>query len=159
MGYAWGMADSRPDTWQHIETVRAWLHRCVLDLLHRGQHHDHSKLTPPELEAFDRMTPGLAETTVGTPEYEDARRQLGTALEHHYRVNSHHPEHWANGVRDMSLLDLLEMVCDWKASGERHNDGGDLHRSIEVMQDRFEYGDELKSILHRTADALSNLSA
>jgi hypothetical protein len=340
------VADSRPDTWQHIETVRAWLHRCVLDLLRRGQRHDHSKLAPPELEAFDRMTPGLAETTVGTPEYEDARAALGAALEHHYQANSHHPEHgerpplewqpvadyeglydvsnhgdvrsvartvsrgngeykvqerirtaqvgadgrlriilyregigesfqvhrlvaeafipnpdgkpivnhldgdpkhnaignlsWATSsedvqhaydtglneqepkyvvycpeldlttmgankmaaalrahghetasasniracisgkrsshrgltfegtllaewrrsrIRSMSILDLIEMVCDWKAAGERHEDGGDLHRSIEVMQERFGYGDELKSILHKTADALSGLSA
>lgn len=153
------VADSRPDTWQHIEQVRGWLHRCVLDLLRRGQRHDHTKLHPPELEAFDRMTPALADLTVGTPEYETARKELGAALEHHYQANSHHPEHYPNGIREMSLLDLLEMVCDWKASGERHKEGGDLHHSIEVQQERFGYSDELKSILHATANALVNLGA
>ena len=151
--------DSRPQTWEHIETVRGWLHRCVLDLLRRGQRHDASKLRPPEVEAFDRLTPKLAATTYGSDEYKALLVELGPALEHHYRANTHHPEHWPNGVADMSLLDLLEMVCDWKAAGERHADGGDLMRSIEVNQERFGYGDELKSILRATATALANLGA
>lgn len=151
--------DSRPDTWQHIEMVRGWLHRCVLELLRRGRHHDASKLHEPERGAFDRLTPKLAATTYGSPEYEALRAELGPALDHHYRANTHHPEHWPNGVADMSLLDLLEMVCDWKAAGERHDKEGDLHRSIDINQDRFGYSDELKSILHATADALSGLGA
>jgi hypothetical protein len=151
--------DSRPDTWEHIETVRGWLHRCVLDLLRRGQLHDASKLHSPEREARDRLTPRLAATIYGSPEYEGLRGELGPALDHHYRANRHHPEYHVNGIKDMSLFDLLEMVCDWKAAGERHDDGGDLHRSIEVNQGRFGYSDELKSILHATAIALKNLRA
>lgn len=151
--------DSRPDTEQHIAKVRMWLTRCTVGLLHRARDHDASKLQAPELEAFDRLTPKLAATTVGSPEYERARGELGEALMHHYANNSHHPEHWPNGIPDMSLLDLLEMICDWRAAGERHDDGGDLHRSIEVMQTRFGFSDELASIFHRTADELDALAA
>jgi hypothetical protein len=74
---------------------------------------------------------------------------MGEALKHHYAANSHHPEHYENGIAGMSLLDLIEMVCDWKAATERHADG-DLLRSIEQNQDRFGYSDELKSILLAT---------
>jgi len=50
----------------------------------------------------------------------------------------------------MDLLDLVEMLCDWKAATERHKDG-DLLRSIEQNQKRFLYSDELKQILINTA--------
>jgi hypothetical protein len=71
------------------------------------------------------------------------------ALDHHYAMNSHHPEHFATGIQGMSLLDVLEMLCDWKAATLRHNDG-DIRRSIELNQKRFGYSDELKAILLNT---------
>lgn len=49
----------------------------------------------------------------------------------------------------MSLLDILQMLCDWKAATMRHNDG-DILRSIEINQKRFGYTDELKRILLNT---------
>lgn len=57
------------------------------------------------------------------------------------------------GIRGMSLLDILEMLCDWKAATLRHADG-DLLKSIEINQRRFGYTDELKSILVVTAKEL-----
>jgi len=53
------------------------------------------------------------------------------------------------GLHGMSLLDLLEMLCDWKAATLRHNDG-DIRKSIEINQRRFGYSDELKQILLNT---------
>jgi uncharacterized protein DUF5662 len=44
----------------------------------------------------------------GSEDYRVAVRELGLAVEHHYAVNSHHPEHFgAAGVAGMSLLDLV----------------------------------------------------
>lgn len=63
--------------------------------------------------------------------------------------NSHHPEFYENGICGMNLLDLVEMLCDWKAATLRHNDG-DIRRSIEINQKRFGYSDELKQILLNT---------
>jgi hypothetical protein len=53
------------------------------------------------------------------------------------------------GIRGMSLVDLTEMLCDWKAATLRHDDG-DIRRSIEINQERFGYSDELKQILINT---------
>lgn len=53
------------------------------------------------------------------------------------------------GLRGMSLLDVLEMLCDWKAATARHDDG-DIRKSIEINQRRFCYSDELKQILLNT---------
>jgi hypothetical protein len=68
---------------------------------------------------------------------------------HHYAHNAHHPEHWPGGIKDMSLLDLIEMIVDWKAASERHADG-DIEKSITINKQRFGYGDELEAIFRRT---------
>lgn len=145
--------DSRLDTLRHIETVRYFLKRVIDDLGRRWKRHDKSKLLPPEKPIFDQMTPKLAGCTYGSAEYEGYRAQMGVALEHHYEVNSHHPEHFEDGIKGMSLIDLLEMVCDWKAATLRHNDG-DIDRSIEINQQRFGYSDELKQIIFNTVRAI-----
>ncbi len=62
-------------------------------------------------------------------------------------------DHRRSLIRGMSLLDLVEMLCDWKAASERHADGN-LARSIELNQERFGYGDELRGILENTAREL-----
>lgn len=51
----------------------------------------------------------------------------------------------------MHLLDLIEMIVDWLAATERHNDDNGLFESIESNQDRFGYSDEMKTIFENTA--------
>lgn len=80
------------DTFRHIERVRNLLNACIVELLRRGELHDQSKLTNPEVALFTEFTPKLAGSTYGSPEYEEFRRQMGPALEHHYANNRHHPE-------------------------------------------------------------------
>lgn len=142
--------DAKFITMRHIERVRNLLNLFVQDLLKRGEEHDQSKLESPEAEMFEEFTPKLAETTYGSPEYEAFRKALGPALAHHYANNSHHPEHFKNGIEDMTLLDVLEMFADWKASSERHNDGNIL-KSIEMNADRFKMSPQLCCILENTA--------
>jgi hypothetical protein len=146
--------DSRPETYEHIDEVRKVLGGAIADLRHRSDQHDQSKLRPPEVEMFDEYTPKLRELEYGSEEYEATREAMGPALKHHYDHNDHHPEHFPNGVEDMDLMQITEMLCDWIAAGRRHADGGDIHRSIEQNAERFGYGDELRKILHTTADRL-----
>jgi hypothetical protein len=143
--------DSRPDTYKHILAVQTNLARFVIDLMKRQAVHDQSKLYPPEVEAFDVLSPKLAGLTYGTDEYRATLREMKPALAHHYAANRHHPEHFGKaGIRGMNLLDLIEMLCDWKAAGERHADNKGLRHSIEINQQRFGYSDELKQILLNT---------
>jgi hypothetical protein len=137
-------------TLRHIETVRNFLNLCIKELLNRGENHDQSKLETPEVEVFDKMTSKLAKTTYGSNKYKQFLVDMKPALDHHYAHNRHHPEHHKNGIADMNLIDILEMVCDWRASSMRHQDGNIL-KSIELNQKRFNYSDELKSILENTA--------
>ena len=136
-------------TREHIWNVGVLLNFVIKDLIDRSFSHDLSKLEAPEVEIFDTYTLKLANTTYGSDEYKQFLNEMKPALEHHYAKNSHHPEHFKNGIKDMSLLDLIEMFCDWKAATMRHNDG-DIMRSIELNQKRFNYSDELKQILRNT---------
>ena len=49
----------------------------------------------------------------------------------------------------MTLVDLLEMLCDWKAASLRHAHG-DIQTSITINQDRYGYSEELATILRNT---------
>jgi hypothetical protein len=141
------------DTFRHIERVRNLLNRCITDLLERGEKHDQTKLEAPEVELFTEYTPKLAACTYGSEEYQGFLKAIKPALDHHYANNRHHPEHHKNGVNDMNLLDIVEMLCDWKAASERHHDGN-IRKSIEINANRFGLSPQLVKILENTADLL-----
>jgi Family of unknown function (DUF5662) len=144
--------EARFKTLRHMEAVRNFLGTCIADLLVRQREHDQSKLAPPEVAFYDRLTALLRATTYGSPAYYGHLRDAGgtEALAHHYAHNAHHPEHHTAGVRGMTLLDLLEMLCDWQAAVLRR-EGGSLSQSLVHNQTRFGYGDELAQILANTA--------
>ena len=142
--------DSRPDTYKHMDVVRGYLLDIAYLLMMRGHDHDHSKLEEPELTVFNEYTPLLQKSTYGSDEYKEFLVGMGKGLEHHYAVNDHHPEYFENGVHDMDLIQMLEMLCDWRAATLRHADGN-LAKSIEQNAERFGYGKELHDLLLRTA--------
>ncbi len=145
--------DSRVDTYEHIWEVQKYLQHCI-NLLHiRSLYHDRSKLESPEVELFDKLTPRLKQMTYGSDEYKASLEELKVALNHHYSVYSHHPEHYKNGIQGMNLIDLVEMFCDWMAAVKRMADG-DIMKSIEVGQVRFGYSDELAQILRNTVELI-----
>ena len=145
------MYDSREDTKNHIKQVRVFTDRLAEAIIDRGCYHDFSKLREPEKSIFDEFTPKLAETTYGSLEYKKYLNEMKVALDHHYADNRHHPEHHINGVHDMNLVDLIEMLCDWKAATMRHNDG-DIMKSIEFNQERFDYDDGIKQLMINTVN-------
>lgn len=143
------MYDSSKDTLTHIKRVAELLLKCSTELLKRANEHDNSKLQTPEKELFDKYSPLLAGLQYGSDEYKQALLDLKPALDHHYKNNSHHPEHYQNGVNDMNLFDVIEMLVDWKAATERHLTGN-IHKSIEINQKRFEISEQLNKILSNT---------
>lgn len=145
--------DSIPDTRAHIERVQYRLKQMGDALWARGVEHDRSKLEEPELSIFDEYTPKLKASTYGSDEYHAMRESMSGALVHHYANNRHHPEHWPNGVLDMSLIDLMEMLADWKAATERM-DNGNLAYSIIHNEERFDMPEWLTNMLHKTAEEL-----
>ena len=55
----------------------------------------------------------------------------------------------ASGVNGMDLLDVVEMLCDWKAAGMRHADG-DILKSLKINRERFNIEPQLYEILVNT---------
>jgi hypothetical protein len=153
--------DSRPDTHAHIERVRDFLDLVIKNLENRSRAHDASKLVSPELEAFDIATPKLAGLEYGSEEYRQALREIKPAIQHHNEHNDHHPEHYENGIRGMSLMALVEMLCDWRAASERNKQRTDeagnplpFEASLAYSQTRYGYSDELAEILLNTVREL-----
>lgn len=141
--------DSALATEEHINMVNKIGNDVITKFSRRLHDHDESKLNSPEKEIFDEFTPKLKTSTYGSDEYKQFLLDMKPALDHHYSVNRHHPEYFEHGINDMNLLDLLEMLIDWKAATLRHDDG-DILKSLEINQKRFGYSNELKSLLLRT---------
>ncbi len=141
--------DSRPATWEHIHMVQRLLLEVIQNLQQRALEHDQSKLSSPEKELFDEFSARLAGLTYGSPEYQESLKLLKPALEHHYAKNTHHPEHYPEGVNDMDLLDVIEMLVDWKASSARQHDGN-IMQSLKKAKDRFGIDAQLFKILENT---------
>lgn len=149
------MSPSEIPTLIHKGIVRGYLDKVAAELIKRGEEHDNSKLQTPEIEIFDVFTEKLKDSTYGSEEYKMALGEMEVALDHHYMVNRHHPEHFEDGINDMNLIDLIEMLVDWKAATMRH-DNGDIWKSLALNQERFGYSDELKDLLMRTMKYIEN---
>lgn len=144
------IAECQVNTMKHIESVRKYIRLFTDKLTKRAVEHDRLKLESPEVEIFAEFTPKLANSTYGSEEYNDFLKGMNVALQHHYANYRHHPEHFDKGINDMNLVDIVEMLCDWKASSLRQNDGN-LLKSIEINAKRFGYDDQLKQIFINTA--------
>jgi len=137
------------ETRQHIQRVGHFLNKFVVELIHRAEVHDQSKLEEPELSGFAANTGKLEKVEFGSEEYRGLLTELKPTIGHHYSKNRHHPEHWKNGINDMTLIDLLEMLADWKAAGER-NSNGNIRKSIELNAAKFEMSPQLVKIFENT---------
>ena len=136
-------------TLQHIELVKILLDDVIERLKARAQTHDRSKLYDPELPYFAKYTHLASGVSYGSPEYQAFLNAMKPAIDHHYLCNLHHPEHHQNGIEGMSLVDLIEMMCDWMASTKRYKDG-DIRKSLDVHVPRFKISGQLEAILRNT---------
>lgn len=143
----------RDETRKHIARVSSLVSKCIKELLNRAEDHDSSKLDSPEMEIFAEYTPKLRSLTFGSEEYKDCLKEMNIAIEHHYANNRHHPEHFRDGINDMNLIDILEMLCDCKAASERQ-DNGNIRTSLEKIATRFGIEPQLQRILENTVELL-----
>ena len=144
------MSESKFKKLRHIETVRNYLNLVIRDLTIRQEQHDQSKLESPEVEIFEENTPKLRGITYLSEEYKEIMKDMEVAIKHHHLQNRHHPEYFSKGIQGMNLIDIIEMISDWMASSQRHDDG-DIFESIELNQERFGYSNEMKIIFMNTA--------
>lgn len=122
---------------QHTAHLRALMGRIAALIVERGAVHDLSKLNTDEFEGFARINRVAREQKFGSPEYEAAMERERPTIDLHFSRNRHHPErprligeaaererglpddatyHYAVAAASMEWLDIVEMVCDWRAA-------------------------------------------
>ena len=139
---------ARADTEAHIAKVQERIAECLELLVKRSAAHDASKRSDAEQPGYDALFQALADGL----SMAEARTHplIDAAIVHHLATNDHHPEYHARGVAGMSLLSLLEMLCDWKAASERSGKTFDIGAQIE----RFGIEPQLAWILSNTVKEL-----
>lgn len=149
------MSKYKDDVYAHKKRVETNLHDMSLELTIRAANHDLSKLQPEEQEIYERVTPEFASVKYGTPEYEAVKAKLGPALEHHYRSNDHHPEHFANGFLDMNAMQLDEVIADWDAA-MRRDPNANVDSSLEALRVKYNLEPQLFAIVKNTISWFGN---
>lgn len=142
--------DSREDSLTHIEEVKRIFNFVIIpELERRKENHDKSKLENPEKACYDELIPKLKETKYGSKEYEEVRKEMyEKGLKHHYENNSHHPEHFPDGINSMTLIDIVEMFVDWLAASKRSDTG--FKNGLKSNQKKFKMDPQLYQIFLNT---------
>jgi hypothetical protein len=129
---------------EHRIEVQAKLQQISTELQYRAVRHDVSKYTFDEFEGFVDLKIVARTYPYGSPEYETTLK--GPALGLHFAANSHHPEHYENGFDGMSFMDIIELVCDWKATNEVRSRKKlteiTWEESLVKAQERFKFDDK-----------------
>lgn len=132
----------------HVAMVREYLTGSIQNLQHRLLHHDDSKFEEPERSAYEGLDEAIEGVVFGSDEYRQIIRDfLGDALQHHYEHNSHHPNYFEDGVQGMSLFDLIEFLCDIRASCDEK---GKQHIDLETSKRFHNMSDSIYQILQNT---------
>jgi len=142
--------DCTKDVEEHRRHVSNFMSEAIISLTERAHKHDASKLQEPEKSMYDEFKPRISavekEYGYGSPQYEQVVKDMGETLKVHFRNNSHHPEHYINGIDGMSLLDLLEALCDWQAAASKSGQAV----NIEANAKRFKMSPQLAQIFKNT---------
>jgi hypothetical protein len=123
----------------HQKLVSCLLRRVARELEERADKHDLSKFKDDEFGGFVEINCIAREHPYGSQEYRDSLKDNKT-IDLHFSRNRHHPEYHANGVKDMNLIDLLEMVCDW-ASASMTYGNTKMEDVLEEQRKRFGLSD------------------
>ncbi len=138
------------DTTRHKILVYWYIVKVCIALLERAISHDLSKYRIEEAVSFRNWTQAMKGLTYGSDEYKKVSASFAKDNWIHYSVNRHHPQYWPNGIKDMSPIDLIEMLCDWKAkTATKH--GISIIDSIEINSTTFNYDENMRNGLTRDA--------
>jgi len=133
----WSIVKENWNTTKHKFQVMRFMVKVCIKIMKRAWVHDFSKYSKDEAPYF-AAAGNTKDITYDSPEYKKSVEDLHVALKHHYEHNSHHPQHYEKGFKEMNPLDVIEMLCDWKASTLRYK-GGDIKESLGVNRKRFGY--------------------
>lgn len=136
----------------HNLLVASYLGRLADLIKGRVLVHDSSKFSDDEFIGFVHINQIAREHEYGSPEYMKSIKETNTVALHYSR-NPHHPEHHPNGIDDMSLFDIIEMVADWKAASETYGQTS-LEDALATHTERFGLRDEHLYLIRLIINAL-----
>jgi len=142
------------DTMLHVGEVAENLEACASNLRQRGFAHDRTKFQPMEFDAFVSTREKFKKANYGTPEYQECVDLVKPAVDHHYQNNRHHTGYHTNGIKDMSLFDIIEMLADWRAANRRSPDL-DFAESLKRCVKKYNISSELEKIIRTTLKELN----
>lgn len=128
---------------EHRLRVKYLCYQLACALKEQGRGHDLSKTISPEKEVFDKPR-----AKFNSDQYYEFIKENKGIVEHHYARNPHHPEHWPNGIEDMDLVTLAEMLCDWKAASEQDKTG--ILESLRINKKRYDIPHSIVQLLENT---------
>lgn len=103
----------------HVSEVSENMETIASELRKRGITHDRTKFQELEFDAFVSTRDKFKKANYGSPEYQECVDQIKPAIDHHHSNNRHHPDFHPAGIKDMTLVDICEMISDWKAASRR----------------------------------------
>ena len=145
--------DTLLETLRHQSDVRAALSEMRADLDRRGFLHDRTKLEELEFWTFTRTRPKFREAEYGSEEYRQCTEEARPAVEHHYAHNRHHVAFHEDGFAGMNLLDILEMLADWKAAAVR-SPGLGLRDSLPRAYEKYGIPENMQRHIEATLEYL-----
>ena len=132
----------------HISRVRRHINTFIQLLIRRAEKHDKSKLEEPELSWWKEMDKE-PRYPYGSKEYEQKLKRWSKVFKHHYQYNRHHPEHYEYGISEMTLIDIVEMMCDWLG----YKDTTTITEALKVCDEqmvRYNISEELRQVIFNT---------
>lgn len=137
----------------HIQYIREDILKIIHKLYERALNHDNSKWSDAERPFYEKSNEIELENMTSYKTILEATRDIvQPALDNHYKLNRHHPEHHKNGINDMNLIDIVEMVCDWHSSAKTRGLPLDVNYNVQ----RFNISPQLEQIIKNTIDFLNN---
>lgn len=143
------------DVIMHIGEVQENLEEISSNIKRRGLAHDRSKLDSLEFDIFTSTRTKFKEASYGTPSYQECVDLAKPAVDHHHKNNSHHTDFWQDGINDMSLMDIIEMISDWKAANRRSADQKSFCNTLEFAFKKAKVDPQLQKIIMNTLQELS----
>lgn len=133
---------------KHKKSVYNRLLFLANELKKRAEVHDDSKLRSPEVGYLIDMDKE-GKVDYGSEAYFEKMKKWDCFFKHHYKENTHHPDHHQLGIDDMTIIDLCEYMIDVVSYFEDLQIS-DAIDTIDAQQERFGLSDQTANVLKNT---------
>ena len=111
---------------EHREEVADALYALADAISRRARIHDRDKLKGKNFRDYVEVSKIGRTHPFGSEAYAEAmkpHKAEGGVVDRHFKANPHHPEFYDIPKVQMNFLDIIEMVCDWRAAARTYGTG------------------------------------